>query len=275
VTNAATSGGKRLRGHVLAWHQALPSWYPSLSVAAKKSAMEFHIRETVDRLRGVAYKWDVVNEAIADDTNQYRPFWSELGGIDMIRNCFIWAREADPDAILVYNDYNCTSKTSKADAIYEMVKELKRLGTPIDEVGFQAHESIHYMNDAWFSSMRSNIRRFKAIGVRVSISELDLRIDLYPGSMTQKLNRQAKCFHNMIVVALSDLSACNEVTFWQFSSKYTWIYDFFNVDNSNVPCPWDNNNVPTVSVEAIKRGLRYIVATMNRVRNKETYWLIK
>ena len=271
VIDAATAGGKRIRGHALAWHQALPSWYSSLSVDEKKKAMEFHVRTLVNRTKAVIYKWDVVNEAIADENNQYRSFWSELGGIQMIRNCFIWARETDPDAILVYNDYNCTSMTSKADAIYAMVKELKRLGTPIDEVGFQAHESIHYMGDAWFSSMRDNILRFKALGVRVSISELDLRIDLFPGSLTDKFERQATCFYNMIITALSDLSACNEITFWQFSSKYTWIYDFFNVDSSNLPCPWDNSNMPTAAVDAIKQGLKYVV-TLSRVQNKGSYW---
>jgi hypothetical protein len=229
-------------------------------VDEKKKAIEFHIRETVGRTKGLTYKWDVVNEAFADDTNQYRSFWSELGGIDMVRKCFVWARDADPKAILVYNDYDCTNMTRKADAIYDMVKELKRTGTPIDEVGFQAHESIHVMDDAWFESMRKNIQRFKALGVRVSISELDLRIDLYQGSLAQKLERQSTCFYKMIVTALSDLSACNEVTIWQFSSKYTWIYEFFKVDNTNVPCPWDNNNVATVSVDAIKRALRAVVA---------------
>lgn len=272
VIDAATSGGKRLKGHALVWYQALPSWYSVLSVSEKKNAIEFHVRTLVDRLKGVVQKWDVVNEAF-EDTSQagYRSFWTELGGIEMVRQCFVWAREADPNAVLVYNDYDCTSMTKKADAIYDMVKELKRTGTPIDEVGFQAHESIHLMNDAWFASMRQNIQRFKALGVRVNISEVDLRIDLYPGSLSEKLNRQAMCFYHLILEALCDLSACNEVTFWQFSSKYTWIYDAFGVDSSNTPCPWDNNNVPTPAVDAIKRALRHVVL-LSRLSKRRSYW---
>jgi hypothetical protein len=115
------------------------------------------------------------------------------------------------------------------------------------------------MDDGWFVSMRQNIKRFKEIGVRVNISELDLRMDTFTGSLQQKLDKQAGCFYNIVKSALADLSACNEVTFWQFSSKYSWIYDFFNVDRSNLPCPWDNDNNPTSAVDAVKKALQEVV----------------
>ena len=260
VLQTAKAGKKKVKGHALVWHQTgdLPKWYGGLTIDEKKTAIEWHVKKMVGQLKGTVYKWDVVNEAIDDATNSLRPFWQELGGIDMIEKCFRWANMADPAAILIYNDYCCTNVCPKADAIFKMVTQLKQSGCPIHEVGFQTHESIDCLNDAWFDSMKENMRRFKDVGVTVNISELDLHYDSLSPEVANA--RQAECYYKMLKTALSDLSICTEVTFWQFSSKYSWIYDFYKgTDKSFSPCPWDKNNLPTPAVDAIKTALREVI----------------
>ncbi len=268
VIETAKRENKKLKGHALVWHllSDLPAWYASLSVTDKKAAIQWHIKNLVGRLKGSVYKWDVVNEAIDDATNMLRPFWQELGGIEMISNCFRWANEVDPSAILIYNDYCCTNMTAKADAIFKMIHQLKQSGCPVHEVGFQTHESVDVLDDAWFASMKANMQRFRGIGVTVNISELDLHYDNIPVDVA--ISRQAECYYKMVKTALSDLSICSEVTFWQFSSKYSWVYDFFKGTHRRFsPCPWDENNNPTPAVEAIKTALREIMADLQNRPN--------
>ena len=255
VIDTAKSQGKKLKGHCLVWYIALPPWYSSLTIPQKQSAMEFHVRNMVRMFKGQVYKWDVVNETIDDKTHTLRSFWTELGGEAMIQKCFEWAHEEDPNAILVINDYATTAGGPKADALLDMVSRLRSAGCPIHEVGFQTHENIRWMNDAWFENMKTNWARFKKIGVTVNISELDL------GAGADEAQQQATCYYNVYKTALADLSLCNEVTLWEFSSKYTWLHR--SPTDKSCPCPWDNNNLPQPAVEAIAKALREIVSAIH------------
>lgn len=140
-----------------------------------------------------------------------------------------------------------------------MIKQLKSQGVPIHEIGFQTHESVHYMDTNWFISMKENMKRFKSIGLTSNISELDIRCDTFPGSLTEKYNKQAECYYNLFKYALSDLSICKEITLWQFTGKYTWIYSFFSVNSMYCPCPWDNDLTPMPALQSIKQALKEIV----------------
>ena len=239
--------------------KCVPDWYIHLSIPEKQAALEFHVRGIVRMMKGRCYKWDIINECMDDSSKpQLRPFWTEVGGEAMIQKCFEWAHEEDPDCILVLNDYNCTKETPKADAIYNLVKRLKSVGCPINEVGFQTHESITYMDDAWFISMKANMQRFKNIGITINISELDLRWEAYKGA--DGLQQQALCYYKLFKTALYDLSVCHEVTLWEFSSKYSWLYKSGNVNPTYTPCPWGNANEPLPAVTYLARALQEIVA---------------
>ena len=255
----ATSEKRKFKGHCLVWNQVLPQWYKNLSIDEKKKAIEFHVRNMVKRFKGKIYKWDVVNEAL-DYGNKLRPFWQELGGLEMIKKCFIWAHEEDPSAILVYNDFDCTCLNPRSTDIFNMIKALRDQGCPIHEIGMQSHENIEYMDDKWIESIKANMRRYKDIGMRCNISELDLRCDKYPGTLQEKFQKQADVYYKFFKAVLSDLSVCNEVSFWNFASKYSWIYGYYNVDRQYCPLPWDNNLNPTPSYHAIKKALQEIVS---------------
>jgi endo-1,4-beta-xylanase len=100
----------KVRGHNLAWHEWNPKWFDTyLTAANARQALVNHIRTVAGRYAGRIHSWDVVNEAI--DVKQGRPdglrdsVWLRLVGEGYLDIAFRTAREADPKALLTYNDY--------------------------------------------------------------------------------------------------------------------------------------------------------------------------
>lgn len=127
-----------------------------------------YIKSTVKAIGDYPLVWDVVNEAISDGpslVNKTSP-WSIID--DYICKAFKAAKEANPKIKLFYNDYKHASTTgiyaTKADRVYNLVKNLKENGCGIDGVGFQNHIDIEYSNDN-FEAVRKNVQRYNAIGI--------------------------------------------------------------------------------------------------------------
>ena len=142
--------------------------------------MQEHISTLLTRYKGQVYCWDVVNEALSDDGGWRTdsPWFAAAGadedcdGIpDYIEKAFEFARQADPSALLFYNDYNIESG-AKLEAAVRLVKALKEKGL-VDGVGIQGHWSI-FEPDA--QTVRNAIERFESLGVDVQITELDLSV---------------------------------------------------------------------------------------------------
>ena len=100
------ASGMQVKGHALIWHGSVPGWVGGLSAADLRVAFEDHIRSVAEHYRGRVRAWDVVNEAIADDGPGLRDtvFRQKLGD-QYIADAFRLARQADPQALLFYNDY--------------------------------------------------------------------------------------------------------------------------------------------------------------------------
>jgi endo-1,4-beta-xylanase len=134
---------KQLHGHTLVWHIQQPVWLKEFEgdSAAWEGLMKTHIQTIVGRYKGKVKSWDVVNEAIDDkDASQMRKtIWSEHLGDDYIARAFQYAYEADPDALLFYNDYGIEDNNPKLMAVLKMVDNLKARGIPIHGVGLQMH----------------------------------------------------------------------------------------------------------------------------------------
>jgi endo-1,4-beta-xylanase len=142
IVNFATTYGMRVRGHTLIWHYSTPRWLVegNFSKEEVSAILKEHIQTVVSRYRGRVYAWDVINEAINDEgTGLRQTFWSKMLGEDYIAQALTWAREADPDAKLFYNDYGGEALGNKSDAIYKMLKSLKGRGLPINGIGLQSH----------------------------------------------------------------------------------------------------------------------------------------
>ena len=234
VADFAAANGMQVKGHALLWHAATPPWVEALSPAELREAVQEHIRTVAGHYRVRVRDWDVVNEAIDDGTNGLRSTVFSRGlGPDYIAEAFRWARQADPDAELIYNDYSGEGLNAKSNAIYALVKDLKERRVPIDGVGLQMHISAAGFPP--LADIAANIRRLGALGLKVTISEMDVRIRDLPGDASARFERQRQVYHDVVAVCVLD-PACEAVTLWGFTDAHTWVDGFFGADD---PLPFD------------------------------------
>ncbi len=217
----------RVKGHTLVWHGATPAWVATLSPPELRIAVQDYVRTVVGHYRGHVRAWDVVNEAIDDSTLGLRSTVFSRGlGDDYIAEAFALARQADPDAELVYNDYGGEGLGRKSDAIYALVKGLKGRGVPIDGVGLQMHLQASSAPPA--ADIAANIRRLAALGLQVNISEMDVRIADLPAAT--KLDRQRQVYHDVVAACVAE-PRCEAVTLWGFTDAHSWIDTTFGPDD--------------------------------------------
>jgi endo-1,4-beta-xylanase len=217
----AESQGARVKGHALVWHGSVPAWVNALSAADLRIAVESHIRAVGEHYRGRLLAWDVVNEAVADGGTGLRDtvFRQKLGD-GYIADAFRLAREADPQALLFYNDYGGEDLGAKSNRIYELVTELRTQGVPLDGVGLQMHISAGSRpSDA---SIAANMRRLASLGLLVNISEMDVRVNNVAGSTLTRLDVQKSAYHDVVRLCVMEPS-CHAVTFWGFTDAHTWL----------------------------------------------------
>ncbi|QLQ36394.1 endo-1,4-beta-xylanase [Micromonospora robiginosa] len=207
LVSHARANGMSVRGHTLLWHAQQPSWAQGLSGTALRNAAINHVTQVATHFKGQIYAWDVVNEAFADgggggrrDSNLQRT------GNDWIEAAFRAARAADPGAKLCYNDYNTDGINAKSTGVYNMVRDFKSRGVPIDCVGFQSHLGTTIPGD-----YQANLQRFADLGVDVQITELDV--------MTG--GNQANIFGTVTRSCMA-VSRCTGITVWGVRDCDSW-----------------------------------------------------
>lgn len=173
-------------GHVLVWHSQTPDWVfrdangQLLTRDALLKRMRDHIFTVVGRYKGRINAWDVVNEAIADDGGLRQSMWYKIIGEDYVAKAFAYAHEADPQAELIYNDYNLENPVKRRTAI-ALLKSLKAEGVPVTTVGLQGHYILDWPD---LKQLDDAISDFAALGLKTAVTELD--IDVLPRGDTAK-----------------------------------------------------------------------------------------
>ncbi|MBQ7452317.1 MAG: endo-1,4-beta-xylanase [Prevotella sp.] len=284
IANFCRENGIKMRGHCLCWHSQFADWMfvDKKGKPVKKEVfyerLREHIHTVVNRYKDVVYAWDVVNEAIADggsprhgqELNPYRQSRHyQLCGEEFIAKAFEFAREADPDALLFYNDYS-TVDPGKRERIYEMVKKMKEAGVPIDGIGMQGHYNIYFPDEELLDKA---ITRFSEIVSHIHITELDLRTNTESGGQLAFSRGEAKPLAGYMQTLQEDQYArvfkvlrrhkdvIDNVTFWNLSDKDSWL------GVNNHPLPFDENY-------KAKRSLRIIRdfnAAMDNIQPKEDF----
>lgn len=268
IANFCRENGIKMRGHNLLWHSQGTDWmlYDKKGNFVKKeiflARLKDHITTIVNRYKDIIYCWDVVNEAMADqqrpafrgrpaqppfrESVYYKYSVEKLGAEDaFIRYAFEFAHEADPEALLFYNDYN-ECDPGKRERIYNMVKHLKEQGVPVHGIGMQGHYNIYgpSMND-----LAAAIERYAELVDHIHITELDIRaneemggqlqfsrqgVEIKPYIQTQHMDQYAQLFKTLR--KYKDKIDC--VTFWNLSDKDSW------VGTANYPLLFDKDLKP-------------------------------
>lgn len=259
IADFATRNNMVLRGHTLVWHNQTSDWVfknPTTGGDASRelllSRLKSHIDTVVGRYKGIAYAWDVVNEAIEDKTDKVmrESKWLELLGEDFILQAFRMAHEADPQALLFYNDYNETNPI-KSRKIYNLVRTLLDKGAPIHGIGMQAHWNIHGPE---LDEIRAAIELYASLGVQIHITEMDVsvfnhddkRTDLTaPTSEMEKLQEQR--YEDIFKLFKEYQSNITSVTFWGATDRYTWLDGFPVRGRKNWPFLFDVKGEPKPS----------------------------
>lgn len=253
--------GLKLRGHTLVWHNQTPRWLftDSSGKAVTKEALlqrlKDHITTVVKRYKGIIYAWDVVNEAISDDPREYfrNSDFYKIAGEEFVAKAFEYAHEADPDALLFYNDYN-EINPSKREKIFRMVKALKDSGIPIHGVGLQAHWAV---NEPSQGQLDSTLKKFSELGLKIQITELD--ISIYPKEHDARQKRkedadtaftpakeklQMEKYDMCFELFRKYKQAISSVTFWNISDRYSWLDNYPVRGRKDYPLLFDKNLQP-------------------------------
>ena len=261
IANFCRQNGIKLRGHCLCWHSQFSDWMFSDKKGrpVKKEVfyqrLREHIHTVINRYKDVVYCWDVVNEAIADQAfgrpgrpaNPYRDSrLYQLCGDEFIAKAFEYAREADPNALLFYNDYN-ECDPAKRDRIYNMVKKMKDAGVPIDGIGMQGHYNIYGPSEA---DIDAAITKYAQLVDHIHVTELDVRTNTEQGGQLRFSRGERKPlapylqtlqndqYNRLFRVFRKHKDVIDNVTFWNLSDRDSWL------GANNHPLPFDENYKP-------------------------------
>jgi endo-1,4-beta-xylanase len=256
-------------GHTLVWHSQIQDEVfkkadgSYLSKAALQQKMEQHIRTLAGRYKGKLAAWDVVNEAVGDDNKMRESHWYKIMGDDFIYNAFELAHETDPQAHLMYNDYN-NEQPEKREATINMIKRLQKRGIPIHGLGIQAHLGLQ---DPPLAEIEKSIIEYAKLGLRVHFTELDIDVlpsiwklpvaeistrfdytperDPYTQGLPQEMEEKlAKCYEDLFKIFIKHSDKIDRVTFWGISDDASWLNDFPIRGRTNYPLLFDREQQP-------------------------------
>ena len=266
IADFCRKNGIKLRGHCLMWHSQIGTWMYQdekgnlLPKEEFYKNMKSHIQAVVNRYKDVVYAWDVVNEAVQD--SPVRPGQSpmrqspmfQIAGEEFIYKAFEYAHEADPNALLFYNDYN-DSEPGKAQRIFELLQRMKAAGVPVDGLGMQGHYNIYSPTEA---EVDAAISMYKTVVKHIHITELDVRVNTDQGGQL-RFNRGAEVnvpsykqaifadqYNRLFKVFRKHADVIDCVTFWNVSDRDTWL------GSANAPLLFDTNLQPKNAYRVVK-----------------------
>jgi endo-1,4-beta-xylanase len=279
-------------GHCLVWHNQTPNWVfagtnppppspygtnappfrgpgfvggfgpysgPRASRDELLQRMHDHIATVVGRYKGKVKLWDVVNEAVADrGTNILRnSLWEQIIGPDFIAKAFEYAHEADPDAILRYNDYGLENP-DKRQKFITLIKSLQAENVPIGAIGTQTHVNVSTPTP---EQLDQELTDLETLGVPINVTELDVNgaqggqrstsADLavqnsatQGGLVSNADQRLANQYSNLFKIFVKHRAHIQLVTFWGANDGVSWLA-------RGHPLLFDTNDQPKPAFTAV------------------------
>ncbi len=285
-----------LVGHTLIWHSQVPNWFfqgtatedtsdsaatatpAPAPVAGRRGGrgggrggfsgpratreelierMRDHIHTVVGRYKGKIKVWDVVNEAIGDGSDLLRnSLWRQIIGDDFIALAFKFAHEADPDAILRYNDYGLENR-ARREKLKTLIKQLQAENIPVMAIGTQTHINV----GTTFNTIDQELTDLETLGLPIHITELDLNgaqggqrgtsgdiagsASRTAGGMVSEADRrQSEAYANLFRALIKHKDSVKVVTFWGANDAVSW-------QSRGRPLLFDGNDQPKPAFEAV------------------------
>jgi len=244
MVDFANMNNIRVHGEALIWHEYGDlEWINNFhgDSAAWENIFKNHIQTVAGHYRGKVKSWGVVNEAFNDDgslrlenessSNNLGSIWARKLGKDYIARAFQYAHEADPDALLFYNDFDLqySKGQKKIDAIVNMVGEFKKREIPIHGLGIQMHVGISASND----EIESGMRQLAATGLLIHISEVSILVSDWKRDssliFTEDLQEKQSIKYQFIAEAYKRAVPADQrygITVWGLSDAHSWISSF-------------------------------------------------
>ena len=241
-----------VHGHALVWAEANPRWVTTLPTVtteqkvAVEKAMVDHVKTQAGHFGDKIASWDVVNEPLDDSGRLRDSVWLRAMGEGYIDKAFVATHAAAPRAKLFMNMYGAEMPGTIRDNYVALAKRLLSRGVPIDGVGLQMH--VYERGDKVSSAeLTKTIDMFKALGLQVRISEIDVYSD--DGQAVQ-----AEQYASALESCVNN-DACVSYTTWGVSDRY----DYWKNDDGSIKQGqdflWDKNMNPTPAVAALRRVL--------------------
>lgn len=271
--------GMFIVGHTLVWHQQTPGWVfqdaqgKPLDRQALLKRLKDHIDTVVGRYKGRIGGWDVVNEALEDDGSLRKTKWLEIIGPDYIEKAFEYARSADPDAELYYNDYSMYKPEHCRGAV-ELVRSLQEKGVEIDGIGMQGHWGFDYPT---MQELTDSLTAYAQTNVPVMITEMDITVlpnalrqqgadisqnvqlrrelnpyaDGLPDAIQQKL---ADRYGELFEVLVNPKYNVKRVTFWGVHDGNSWRNGWPVRGRTDYPLLFDRQGKPKPAFDAVVKA---------------------
>jgi endo-1,4-beta-xylanase len=247
----------RIQHFVWGEEKWLPAWLKDGNYNREElfGFLENHIKTVGSRYKGRIREYTVVNEAFSRKlrANNLTEWWGDRLGYEYIDKSFQWAKETDPNAILILNDFGNEIKNANSDEMYNYVKSALERGVPIDAIGMQMHLDAN--NPPAKEAVKENMRRFGDLGLKVYITEFDVHLHDLPQPRDQELEIQAKVYKDM-------LEACKEVGpdvcpnfgLLGLTDQQTW-YKGLGLKGS-MPLSFDDNYNPKPAFFGLREALQ-------------------
>jgi endo-1,4-beta-xylanase len=266
-------------GHLL-WHNSTPLWFDQLpSQSAAENAVASHIAAMTKRYGSETYAWNVVNEAIEPrdgraDGLRNTQLLRKLGP-DFIARAFALARQSEPRALLVYNDYGFEfarpDEEARRTALLRLLDRLQSVRAPIDAVGLQSHLRLDGAN---FDPeiYRKFLSEIAGRGLAIIISELDVLDVGFTPIVAVRDADVAALYGAFLDTALDERAVVALVT-WGLVDRYSWLNlqhlpEFTRWDHQPTrPLLFDNALRPKPAFDAVLTALRNAPPRQNNQSN--------
>lgn len=256
-----------LRGHTLIWSHPrwLPDWLNETTFTAREAEdwIAMYVGRVAGRYSPQIYSWDVINEAIDDDTGEIRetPFTKAMG-VAALTHSFHAAREAAPGATLAYNDYMSWEEGNESHrtGVLRLLETLKAQGAPIDALGIQSHSNYNMPDEftpARQTAWRAFVEEAIGMGLEIYLTEFDVN-DTRLGGDVETRDRLIASYTKDYLDLMLSYRETKDLLAWGMVDKYSWLQTFLprNDGVEKRPTVYDSEYRAKPMRDAIAAALR-------------------